>query len=76
MSINKLKFEDEKLHHVENYKELNLNIEDFNSDQQDILTRVYDISEIRMGWEVGRFAIYTRIPNSELILNPSKLLAY
>lgn len=76
MKISKLKIEDEKLYHVENYKDFNLNIEDFYSEQQDILTRIYDISEIRMGWEVGRFAIYKSNLKPELILNPFNLFAY
>jgi hypothetical protein len=67
---------DKLIHTDKTFANYNFDYKIFESKNSNLGLLLYDIAEVRMGWEVGRLAIYQNKKKPQLILNARNLLCF
>lgn len=67
---------DKLIHTDKTFANYNFDYKIFESKSSNLGLLLYDIAEVRMGWEVGRLAIYQNKKRQQLILNARNLLCF
>lgn len=67
---------DKLIHPDKTFSNYNFDYKIFESKNSNLGLLLYDIAEVRMGWEVGRLAIYQNKKKPHLILNVRNLLCF
>lgn len=67
---------DKLIHPDKTFANYNFDYKIFESKNSNLGLLLYDIAEVRMGWEVGRLAIYQNKRKPQLIFNARNLLCF
>lgn len=67
---------DKLIHPAKNFVNYDFGYRGFENKSSNLALILYDIAEIRMGWEVGRLAIFENKTRPKLIFNSKNLLCF